>query len=116
LSFNKIIETKLAQIAAAFPVNNEGKIPGQPENSLEKVNAVTTIVVSPLVIHQTLTIKQEKHKGNRTTDLHHQQKHKKTKKKMRKRHNKTLLIQATCCFPQGRGSRPWMSNSLVLWR
>ena len=42
LSFNKMIEIKLAQIAATIPVNNEGKIPGQPENSLEKVNAVTT--------------------------------------------------------------------------
>jgi hypothetical protein len=37
-----MIETKLAQIAASIPVNNKGKIPGQPENSLEKVNAVTT--------------------------------------------------------------------------
>jgi len=37
-----MIEIKLAQIAATIPVNNEGKIPGQPENSLEKVNAVTT--------------------------------------------------------------------------
>ena len=42
LSFNKMIETKLAQIVAAIPVHNEGKILGQPENSLEKVNAVTT--------------------------------------------------------------------------
>ena len=42
LSFNKMIETKLAQIVAAIPVNNEGKIPGQPENSFEKVNVVTT--------------------------------------------------------------------------
>jgi GTP-sensing pleiotropic transcriptional regulator CodY len=37
LSFNKMIETKLAQIAAAIPVNNEGKILGQPENSLKKL-------------------------------------------------------------------------------
>jgi hypothetical protein len=37
-----MIETKLAQIAIAIPINNEGKIPEQPENSLEKVNAVTT--------------------------------------------------------------------------
>jgi hypothetical protein len=37
-----MIETKLAQIATSILVNNEGKIPGQPENSLEKVNAVTT--------------------------------------------------------------------------
>jgi hypothetical protein len=35
-----MIETKLAQIVAAIPVNNEGKIPGQPKNSLEKVNTV----------------------------------------------------------------------------
>ena len=42
LSFNKMIETKLAQIGSSIPVNNEGKIPGQPENSFEKVNAVTT--------------------------------------------------------------------------
>ena len=42
MSFNKIIETKLAQIAAAIPINNEGKILGQPKNSFEKVNAVTT--------------------------------------------------------------------------
>ena len=42
LSFNKMIETKLAQIVATIPVHNEGKILGQPENSFEKVNAVTT--------------------------------------------------------------------------
>jgi len=37
-----MIETQLAQIVAALPVNNKGKIPGQPKNSFEKVNAVTT--------------------------------------------------------------------------
>ena len=37
-----MIETKLAQIAASILVNNEGKILGQLENSLEKVNVVTT--------------------------------------------------------------------------
>ena len=42
LSFNKMIETQLAQIVVAVPVNNKGKILGQPENSLEKVNAMTT--------------------------------------------------------------------------
>jgi hypothetical protein len=41
LSFNKMIETKLAQIAASIPVNNEGKILEQPENSFEKVTALT---------------------------------------------------------------------------
>ena len=39
LSFNKIIETQIAQIAAAIPVNNTGKIPGQPENSPGFVHA-----------------------------------------------------------------------------
>ena len=37
-----MVETKLAQIAASTPVNNEGKILGQLENSLEKVISVTT--------------------------------------------------------------------------
>ena len=60
-----MIETKLAQIAAAIPINNEGKIPGQPKNSLEKVNAVTTRGGKSTHDPQTLTIKQEKHKGNR---------------------------------------------------
>ena len=41
-SFNKMIETQLAQIVAAILVDNIGKIPGQPDNSLEKVIAVTT--------------------------------------------------------------------------
>ena len=41
LSFNKMIETKLAYIVATVPINNEGKILGQPKNSFEKVNAVT---------------------------------------------------------------------------
>jgi hypothetical protein len=39
LSFNKIIETQIAQIAVAIPINHSGKIPAQPENSLEFVNA-----------------------------------------------------------------------------
>jgi hypothetical protein len=33
---------KLGQIAIAIPVNNGGKISGQPEKSFEKFNAVTT--------------------------------------------------------------------------
>jgi hypothetical protein len=39
LSFNKMIETQITQIAAAIPVNHSGKIPGQPENSFEFVHA-----------------------------------------------------------------------------
>ena len=39
LSFNKMIETQISQIAAAIPVDHSGKTPRQPENSLENVNA-----------------------------------------------------------------------------
>ena len=39
-SFNKMIETQLAQIAAALPVAENGKIPGQPEPPVESVNMV----------------------------------------------------------------------------
>ena len=52
LSFNKMIETQIAQIATTIPINHSGKILGQPENSLEFVNAATdqswTINVEPL--------------------------------------------------------------------
>ncbi|KAK3118733.1 hypothetical protein QOZ80_9BG0705840 [Eleusine coracana subsp. coracana] len=41
LSFNKMIETQLAQLAAAVPTAESGKIPGQPETPLENVNAPT---------------------------------------------------------------------------
>jgi len=42
LSFNKMLETQLAQVAAATPTAELGKIPGLPESTLESVNAVTT--------------------------------------------------------------------------
>jgi len=42
LSFNKMIETQVAQLAAAVPVTESGKIPGQPEPSIETVNSITT--------------------------------------------------------------------------
>ena len=41
LSFNKMLETQLAQLAAATPAFDIGKIPGQPESTLESVNVVT---------------------------------------------------------------------------
>ena len=41
LSFNKMIETQIGQIAAAIPVNHSRKISGQPENSPEFVHAAT---------------------------------------------------------------------------
>jgi hypothetical protein len=42
LSFNKMLETQQAQLAAAVPSAETGRIPGQPEASLESVNVVTT--------------------------------------------------------------------------
>ena len=42
LSFNKMIETQLAQIAAAVPVSEFGKIPGQPESPVKIANVMST--------------------------------------------------------------------------
>ena len=70
LSFNKLIETQLAQIAAAIPIDSNGKIPAQPEKSLEKINAVTI-----------LTSLQKKQKGARRPNL---QQHKKKRKRTRR--------------------------------
>ena len=41
-SFNKVLETQLAQLAAKLPVFVDGIIPGQPEISIENIKAVTT--------------------------------------------------------------------------
>ena len=35
LSFNKVLETQLAQLVAATPAAELGKIPGQPESTLQ---------------------------------------------------------------------------------
>ena len=42
LSFNKMIETQLAQIAAAIPSYEKDRIPGKPEKTMEIANLVTT--------------------------------------------------------------------------
>ncbi|KAJ1279158.1 hypothetical protein BS78_04G133700 [Paspalum vaginatum] len=43
LSFNKMLETQIAQLAAALPSPTSGKLPGQPEAPpKEHINAVTT--------------------------------------------------------------------------
>jgi hypothetical protein len=42
LSFNKMIETQLAQLAALVPSAEDGKIPGQPVYSCENVCVVST--------------------------------------------------------------------------
>ena len=42
MSFNKMVETQLAQIVVVIPIDSNGKIPAQPKNSCEKVNAMVT--------------------------------------------------------------------------
>jgi len=42
LSFNKMIETQLARIAATIPTAESGKILGQPESPVETANMVST--------------------------------------------------------------------------
>jgi hypothetical protein len=42
LSFNKMIETQLAQITAVVPVSESGKISGQLESPVETANMVST--------------------------------------------------------------------------
>jgi hypothetical protein len=43
LSFNKMLETQIAQLASAMPNPNAGKLPGQPEPPVkENINAITT--------------------------------------------------------------------------
>jgi hypothetical protein len=40
LSFNKMLETQLAQLAAVFPSSEQGKIPRKPEDPIEGVRLV----------------------------------------------------------------------------
>ena len=42
LSFNEMIETQLAQITAAVPISESGKIPGQPKSPVKTANMVST--------------------------------------------------------------------------
>ena len=42
LSFNKLIENQLAQIAVAVPISENGKTLGQPESPVETANMVST--------------------------------------------------------------------------
>ena len=43
LSFNKMLETQLAQLAATTPAAELGKIPGQPKSTLESVNIINAM-------------------------------------------------------------------------
>ena len=48
LSFNKMIKTQIAEIAATLPISDSGKIPGQPKTPLESVKMVSTRYGKPL--------------------------------------------------------------------
>src|SRR6185369_5579986 len=48
LSFNKALETQLAQLAAATPAAELGKISGQPESTLESMNVIKAMWKEPL--------------------------------------------------------------------
>jgi cell envelope opacity-associated protein A len=50
LSFNKMVETQVAQLASSCPNHNSGKLPGQPEVNL-KENVNTRGLESPRRIH-----------------------------------------------------------------
>nr|AAX95263.1 Transposable element protein, putative [Oryza sativa Japonica Group]AAX95932.1 Transposable element protein, putative [Oryza sativa Japonica Group]ABA93388.1 Zinc knuckle family protein [Oryza sativa Japonica Group] len=52
LSFNKMIETQLAQLVVLVPANESGRILGQPEPSVENVKAITTRGGNPEDPHQ----------------------------------------------------------------
>jgi len=49
LSFKKMLETQLAQLAAAVPSFEQGKILGKPEDPIEGVKLVSTRFGKPLV-------------------------------------------------------------------
>ena len=49
LSFNKMLEIQLAQLAAAVPSYEQGRIPGKPEDLLESVKIVSTRYGKPPV-------------------------------------------------------------------
>ena len=57
-----MLETQLAQLAAATHTAELGKIPRQPESTLESVNAVTTDGVSRLGDHL-LPVMQKNSRG-----------------------------------------------------
>ena len=48
LSFNKVLETQLAQLATATPAAELEKIPGQPKSTLESVNVINAMWKEPL--------------------------------------------------------------------
>ena len=48
LSFNKMIETQISQIATAIPRNQSGKILGQPETSVESIKMISMRFGKPL--------------------------------------------------------------------
>ena len=48
ISFNKMIETQIAQLAATIPISDSRKILGQPETSLKSIKMISTMFDKPL--------------------------------------------------------------------
>ena len=48
LRFNKMLEAQLAQLAAATPAAELGKILGQPKSTLESVNVINAMWKEPI--------------------------------------------------------------------
>jgi len=47
LSINKMLETQLAQLAAAVPSSKQGKIPRKPEDPIEGIRLLNTRFMNP---------------------------------------------------------------------
>jgi len=56
LSFNKMIETQLAQLATCLSAVESGKIPGQPETPVENVSIVSSDGVTHPGDHHAQTV------------------------------------------------------------
>jgi hypothetical protein len=109
-----MVETQLAQIATAIPVDGNGKIPAQPEKSRENVKAVATrggkTTRNPPIPNQSIGKEKECQEDEPST------KEKEKEKEEVTTHLSTSSTPATCCSLQGTTSKPWMSSSLVLLR
>jgi hypothetical protein len=117
MSFNKMVETQLAQRATTIPVDSNGKIPTQSEKSLEKINVVTTkggkSTRDPPNPNQSLGKAKERQEAKPSTT---QEEKEKEQEQEVETAPKDFVDTNYCHFPQGTTSRPWMSNSLVLLR
>ena len=67
LSFNKMLETQLAQLVAAVPSYEQGRILGKPEDPLESVKIVSTRYDKPPVRSNWVYLLDPRSSQRRTT-------------------------------------------------